>query len=118
MVGWHKSSVDDTDESYRARGKQHLVILDSDEGGEDLRNAQPELDWLDTTWPGLPYQEFLLVALSGAVSAAEATDIVWVTAAPTLKNITEIWANIIMHMTAGQGALSARAASASTRPHF
>ena len=91
-------SEDDNEESYRARGKEHLVILGSDEGGEDLRNAQPELDWLDSSWPILSYQEFLLVA-PGAVSAAEATDIVWVTAAPTLKNITEIWANIIMHMT-------------------
>ena len=99
MVGWYKMPGEDTTETYLARGKQHLVILDTDECGDLLRTSQPELDWENTTWPVLPYQELLVFVCAGAVASAEATDIEWAQAAPTLKNVTEIWASIIMHMT-------------------
>ena len=51
------------------------------------------------THPVLPLSEILLFICSGAVASAESTDIEWGGAVPTLKNLTEIWGGITVHMT-------------------
>ena len=98
MVGFYRMPEEDTKETKEARGKQHYVMFEADECGEQLRACQPELNWLRLPNAVLPFSELLLFVYSGAVASAEATDIEWAQAAPTIKNVTEVWGAITMHM--------------------
>ena len=98
MVGFYKMPEEDTPETKEARGKEHYVMFEADECGEQLRLCLPKLNWLRLPNAVLLYNEFLLFVGYGVIASAEATEIEWGLAAPTINNITEVWGAITMHM--------------------
>ena len=81
-------------------GALHFILLDAGECGEKLRACLPELNWSKgTTFCGLPLSEFLVLLCAGSITSAESTQNQWLESVPTIKNMTEVWGAIIMHVT-------------------
>ena len=76
----------------------HYVMLETGESGERLKACQPELNWSKGSFYILPLSEFLLFLYAGCIASAECTRFEWMESVPTIKNTTEVWSAIIMHM--------------------
>ena len=112
---WFAGAEGDTQASMELRGVMHLILLEAGECGERLKACQPELNWSRGTFCTLPLSEFLLFLYAGSIASAESTRHEWVESVPTIKNMTEVWGAIIMHMSTCQGATPARYAGGSRR---
>ena len=106
MVLFMTAHEDDSLALRELRGVMHFILLEAGECCEKLKACQPELNWSKGTFNSLPLSEFLLCSSTPEASIASAKStqhVEWVESLPTIKNMTEVWGAIIMHMTDWSG---------------